>query len=94
MFQNNRIQESAFGAAVKGAHLAMKSTGGKLLVFQTVLPSVGLGALTAREAEGKTGDKVRVFTIPISFRAKKMVMVLECSDDSVMESVMHNEVML
>ncbi len=59
-----------------------------------VLPSVGLGALTAREAEGKTGDKVRVFTIPISFRAKKMVMVLECSDDSVMESVMHNEVML
>jgi protein transport protein SEC24 len=35
MFQNNRIQESAFGAAVKGAHLAMKSTGGKLLVFQT-----------------------------------------------------------
>ncbi|CAK9882645.1 unnamed protein product [Sphagnum jensenii] len=57
MFQNNRIQESAFGAAVKGAHLALKSTGGKLLVFQTVLPSVGLGALTAREAEGKTGDK-------------------------------------
>jgi len=55
---------------------------------------VGLGALTAREAEGKTGDKVRVFTIPISSRAKEKVMVLECSDDSVMESVMHNEVML
>jgi hypothetical protein len=55
---------------------------------------VGLGALTAREAEGKTGDKVRVVTIPISSRAKKKVMVLECSDDSVMESVMHNEVML
>ncbi len=55
---------------------------------------MGLGALTAREAEGKTGDKVRVFTIPISSRAKEKVMVLECSDDSVMESVMHNEVML
>jgi len=55
---------------------------------------VGLGALTAREAEGKTGDKVRVFNIPTSSSAKKKVMVLECSDDSVMESVIHNEVML
>jgi protein transport protein SEC24 len=58
MFQDNRIQESSFGAAVKGAYLAMKATGGKLFVFQTVLPSVGLGALTAREGEGKIGEKV------------------------------------
>jgi protein transport protein SEC24 len=53
MFQNNRIPESAFGAAIKGAFLAVKSTGGKLLVFQSVLPSVGIGALSAREAEGR-----------------------------------------
>ncbi|KAI4369729.1 hypothetical protein MLD38_018143 [Melastoma candidum] len=54
MFQHNSTAESAFGAAVKGAFLAMKSTGGKLLVFQSVLPSVGIGALSAREAEGRT----------------------------------------
>ncbi|XP_028081597.1 protein transport protein Sec24-like At4g32640 isoform X1 [Camellia sinensis] len=54
MFQNNRTSDSAFGAAVKAAFLAMKSTGGKLLVFQSVLPSVGIGALSAREAEGRT----------------------------------------
>ncbi|XAR67803.1 hypothetical protein NMG60_11002716 [Bertholletia excelsa] len=54
MFQNNRTADSAFGAAVKAAFLAMKSTGGKLLVFQAVLPSVGIGALSAREAEGRT----------------------------------------
>ncbi|KAL3513696.1 hypothetical protein ACH5RR_026413 [Cinchona calisaya] len=54
MFQNNRTSDSAFGAAVKAAFLAMKSTGGKLLVFQSVLPSVGIGALLAREAEGRT----------------------------------------
>ncbi|KAH9301918.1 hypothetical protein KI387_013501, partial [Taxus chinensis] len=86
MFHNNKIPESAFGAAIKvvifssfavfisffvsfsfcidaydklsgydhqGAFLAMKSTGGKLLVFQSVLPSVGMGALSAREAEGR-----------------------------------------
>ncbi|XP_047261868.1 protein transport protein Sec24-like CEF, partial [Capsicum annuum] len=54
MFQNNRTADSAFGAAVKAAFLAMKSTGGKLLVFQSVLPSTGIGALSAREAEGRT----------------------------------------
>ncbi|KAK9672722.1 hypothetical protein RND81_12G119900 [Saponaria officinalis] len=61
MFQSNMTADSAFGAAVKAAFLAMKSTGGKLLVFQSVLPSVGIGALSAREAEGRanvsTGDK-------------------------------------
>ncbi|CAN1765018.1 Protein transport protein Sec24-like At4g32640 [Linum perenne] len=62
MFQNTRTAESAFGAAIKSllklllliiiqaAFLAMK-----------ILPSIGLGALSAREAEGRsnlsTGDK-------------------------------------
>jgi protein transport protein SEC24 len=54
MFQNNRTAESAFGAAVQAAFLAIKSTGGKLLVFQSVLPSTGIGSLSAREAEGRT----------------------------------------
>nr|AMP82922.1 CEF [Catalpa bungei] len=54
MFQSNRTADSAFGAAVKAAFLAMKSTGGKLLVFQSVLPSIGIGSLSAREAEGRS----------------------------------------
>ncbi|XP_062173358.1 protein transport protein SEC24 C [Alnus glutinosa] len=53
-FQNNRTAESAFGAAVQAAFLAIKSSGGKVLVFQSVLPSIGLGSLSAREAEGRT----------------------------------------
>ncbi|KAM0843352.1 hypothetical protein ACQ4PT_057756 [Festuca glaucescens] len=61
MFENNRVADSAFGAAMKASFLAMKPTGGKLLVFQSVLPSVGIGSLSAREAEGRsnisTGDK-------------------------------------
>ncbi|KVH93970.1 Gelsolin domain-containing protein [Cynara cardunculus var. scolymus] len=82
MFQNNKTADSAFGAGMKAAFLAMKSTGGKLLVFQSgklsdhiailkagntfllsnnFLPSVGIAALSAREAEGRTnisaGDK-------------------------------------
>ncbi|XP_052621536.1 protein transport protein Sec24-like CEF [Lactuca sativa] len=54
MFQNNKTADSAFGAGMKGAFLAMKNTGGKLLVFQSVLPSAGIGALSAREAEGRS----------------------------------------
>ncbi|GKB82510.1 transport protein Sec24-like protein, partial [Tanacetum coccineum] len=103
MFQNNKTAESAFGAGIKAAFLAMKSTGGKILVFQSgrlihfwlyiqitvciiysqaissnlirldkdtiwytdgdilelfasnfFLPSVGIAALSAREAEGRT----------------------------------------
>ncbi|KAK6288783.1 hypothetical protein POUND7_000324 [Theobroma cacao] len=54
MFLDNRTAESAFVAAVKAAFLAIKSTGGKLLVFQSVLPSVGMLALSARDAEGRS----------------------------------------
>nr|KJB59251.1 hypothetical protein B456_009G246400 [Gossypium raimondii] len=54
MFQTSTTAESCFGAAIKAAFLAMKSIGGKLLVFQSVLPSVGIGALSSREAEGRT----------------------------------------
>ncbi|KAL7099354.1 hypothetical protein ACP275_09G079200 [Erythranthe tilingii] len=56
MFQTNRTVDSAFGAAVKAAFLAMKNTGGKLLVFQSVLPSTGIGSLSAREAEGRSNS--------------------------------------
>ncbi|GJT91931.1 transport protein Sec24-like protein [Tanacetum coccineum] len=56
MFESNKTADSAFGAGMKAAFLAMKSTGGKLLVFQSgkLLPSVGIAALSAREAEGRS----------------------------------------
>ncbi|KAJ4717142.1 Protein transport protein Sec24-like [Melia azedarach] len=55
MFQSNNAADSAFGAAIRAAFLAMKTTGGKLLVFQSVRPSVGIGSCTARENEGTLG---------------------------------------
>ncbi|XP_042386495.1 protein transport protein Sec24-like At4g32640 [Zingiber officinale] len=61
LFENNKVADSAFGAAVKAGFLALKPTGGKLLVFQSVLPSIGIASLSSREAEGRTnisaGDK-------------------------------------
>lgn len=55
MFQNTRIADSALGAAIKGASLAMKSNGGKLLVFQSGLPATGYAALTARDSDSRKG---------------------------------------
>uniref|UniRef100_A0A0E0MFF9 Protein transport protein Sec24-like CEF n=1 Tax=Oryza punctata TaxID=4537 RepID=A0A0E0MFF9_ORYPU len=67
MFENNRVADSAFGAAMKAGFLAMKSTGGKLLVFQSVLPSLGVGSLSAREAEGRANVCVDVFLTTQSY---------------------------
>lgn len=55
MFQGTMIPDAACGAAIKGASLAIRSNGGKLLVFQSGLPSIGFAALTARDFDGKKG---------------------------------------
>ncbi|KAJ6794060.1 protein transport protein Sec24-like [Iris pallida] len=55
MFQENTNVESAFGPALKAAFMVMGQLGGKLLVFQSTLPSLGIGRLRLR------GDDLRVY---------------------------------
>ncbi|KAK8644017.1 hypothetical protein V6N13_013292 [Hibiscus sabdariffa] len=55
MFQDNVNVESAFGSALKAAFLVMSQLGGKLLIFQNSLPSLGVGRLKLR------GDDLRVY---------------------------------
>ncbi|PKA51992.1 Protein transport protein Sec24-like [Apostasia shenzhenica] len=55
MFQDNANLESAFGPALKASFQVMSQLGGKLLVFQSTLPSVGVGRLRLR------GDDLRVY---------------------------------
>ncbi|ONK66293.1 uncharacterized protein A4U43_C06F6200 [Asparagus officinalis] len=55
MFQGNTNPESAFGPALKAAFMIMSQLGGKLLVFQSTLPSLGIGRLRLR------GDDLRVY---------------------------------
>ncbi|XP_031282266.1 protein transport protein Sec24-like CEF [Pistacia vera] len=64
MFENNKSVESAFGAAIKAGFLALKGTGGKLLVFQSVLPSAGVGTLSSRESEARTNVSVGEKDVP------------------------------
>ncbi|MFS7902056.1 putative Zinc finger, Sec23/Sec24-type, sec23/Sec24, trunk domain, sec23/Sec24, helical [Helianthus anomalus] len=55
MFQDNVNVESAFGPALKAAYMVMSQLGGKLLIFQSTLPSLGVGRLKLR------GDDLRVY---------------------------------
>ncbi|XP_076934805.1 protein transport protein SEC24 A-like [Bidens hawaiensis] len=55
MFQDNYNVESAFGPALKAAYMVMSQLGGKLLIFQSTLPSLGVGRLRLR------GDDLRVY---------------------------------
>ncbi|KAL1559663.1 Protein transport protein Sec24A [Salvia divinorum] len=55
MFQDNMNVESAFGPALKAAFTVMSKVGGKVLIFQSTLPSLGVGRLRLR------GDDIRVY---------------------------------
>ncbi|KAK3018194.1 hypothetical protein RJ639_002887 [Escallonia herrerae] len=55
MFQDNVNVESAFGPALKSAFMIVSQLGGKLLIFQNTLPSLGVGRLRLR------GDDIRVY---------------------------------
>ncbi|CAH9134532.1 unnamed protein product [Cuscuta epithymum] len=55
MFQDNVNVESAFGPALKAAYMVMNRLGGKLLIFQSTLPSLGVGRLRLR------GDDPRIY---------------------------------
>uniref|UniRef100_A0A0C9RQX6 TSA: Wollemia nobilis Ref_Wollemi_Transcript_911_3688 transcribed RNA sequence n=1 Tax=Wollemia nobilis TaxID=56998 RepID=A0A0C9RQX6_9CONI len=55
MFEENLNVESAFGPALKAAFMVMSQLGGKLLIFQSTLPSLGIGRLKLR------GDDPRIY---------------------------------
>ncbi|KAL6978579.1 Protein transport protein Sec24A [Sarracenia purpurea var. burkii] len=66
MFQDNLNVESAFGPALKASFMVMSQLGGKLLIFQNTLPSLGVGRLRLRGNDhGVYGtDKEHVLRLP------------------------------
>ncbi|CAK0784355.1 hypothetical protein CVIRNUC_007559 [Coccomyxa viridis] len=49
MFAGNSMVESALGPALQAAYTVMQDYGGKMLVFQNAVPSLGLGKIKARD---------------------------------------------
>jgi protein transport protein SEC24 len=65
MFPNNRGPESCLGPALQAAYNIMQHIGGKMLVFQSTLPSHGAGKLKPRELPKMVGsDKEHVLLAP------------------------------
>ena len=48
-FAHTQIVDSAMGPALQSAFLVMNHVGGKLMLFQTAAPSVGIGRIKARD---------------------------------------------
>lgn len=53
--KNPVVSQSCLGPALKAAFTVMKNIGGKMSVFQTILPNLGDGALKPREQPGIMG---------------------------------------
>lgn len=49
LFAENKTAESVIGPVVQAVRMALESRGGKLIMFQTALPTFGPGALRQRE---------------------------------------------
>jgi protein transport protein SEC24 len=59
LFTETRIVDSCLGAAAAFALEAMKSHGGRVVLFNTTLPNVGIGLLRNRDSAAPSGtDKV------------------------------------
>lgn len=57
LFFSNQVGDPVFGSACKAAFESMKKFGGKISVFQTMLPSNGEGALRMREDQALLGTE-------------------------------------
>ncbi|XP_033742326.1 protein transport protein Sec24A-like isoform X2 [Pecten maximus] len=77
MFEGNLETGSALGPALQAAYKLMSSNGGRVTVMQTVLPTVGPGALQAREDSNQRTTKNVSNLGPATDFYKKLA--LDCS---------------
>ncbi|KAF9927569.1 COPII coat Sec23p-Sfb3p heterodimer component, partial [Linnemannia zychae] len=65
LFAENKVTEPVIGAVVQAVRMALENRGGKLIMFQTALPTYGPGALKQREDSKLYGtDKERTLFAP------------------------------
>ncbi|NXV80597.1 SC24A protein, partial [Atlantisia rogersi] len=81
MFTKSLETQSALGPALQAAFKLMSPTGGRISVFQTQLPSVGTGALKAREEPNQRATAKDIHLTPSTDFYKKLA--LDCSGQQV-----------
>ncbi|KYO20294.1 protein transport protein Sec24A [Alligator mississippiensis] len=81
MFTKSLETQSALGPALQAAFKLMSPTGGRISVFQTQLPSVGVGALKSREEPNQRASAKDIHLTPSTDFYKKLA--LDCSGQQV-----------
>ncbi|XP_068019535.1 protein transport protein Sec24A [Melanerpes formicivorus] len=81
MFTKSLETQSALGPALQAAFKLMSPTGGRISVFQTQLPSVGMGALKPREEPNQRSSAKDIHLTPSTDFYKKLA--LDCSGQQV-----------
>uniref|UniRef100_A0A8C0GIN6 SEC24 homolog A, COPII coat complex component n=1 Tax=Chelonoidis abingdonii TaxID=106734 RepID=A0A8C0GIN6_CHEAB len=81
MFTKSLETQSALGPALQAAFKLMSPTGGRISVFQTQLPSVGVGSLKSREEPNQRASAKDIHLTPSTDFYKKLA--LDCSGQQV-----------
>ncbi|XP_034961357.2 protein transport protein Sec24A [Zootoca vivipara] len=81
MFTNSLETQSALGPALQAAFKLMSPTGGRISVFQTQLPTVGVGVLKPREEPNQKAAAKDIHLTPSTDFYKKLA--LDCSGQQV-----------
>ncbi|XP_035869903.1 protein transport protein Sec24A isoform X3 [Phyllostomus discolor] len=81
MFTKTLETQSALGPALQAAFKLMSPTGGRMSVFQTQLPTLGVGALKPREEPNHRSSAKEIHLTPSTDFYKKLA--LDCSGQQV-----------
>ncbi len=82
MFASTSNTQSCLGPALQGAYMVMQKMGGKMLVFQTTMPNLGVGKLRNRDNPRVMGtDKERSLMQPEELFYKRLG--VECSRNQI-----------
>uniref|UniRef100_A0A8D1AAG8 SEC24 homolog A, COPII coat complex component n=1 Tax=Sus scrofa TaxID=9823 RepID=A0A8D1AAG8_PIG len=81
MFTKTLETQSALGPALQAAYKLMSPTGGRMSVFQTQLPTLGVGALKPREEPNQRSSAKEIHLTPSTDFYKKLA--LDCSGQQV-----------
>ncbi|XP_055287283.1 protein transport protein Sec24A isoform X2 [Moschus berezovskii] len=81
MFTKTLETQSALGPALQAAFKLMSPTGGRMSVFQTQLPTLGVGALKPREEPNQRSSAKEIHLTPSTDFYKKLA--LDCSGQQV-----------
>ncbi|XP_027460960.2 protein transport protein Sec24A isoform X3 [Zalophus californianus] len=81
MFTKTLETQSALGPALQAAFKLMSPTGGRMSVFQTQLPTLGMGALRPREEPNQRSSAKEIHLTPSTDFYKKLA--LDCSGQQV-----------